>query len=62
MQQANTIHFNIEDTQKNIQVNQIKGRLQTQIENQIKQILQKESTKQIIQKSITQQLTKLFHQ
>ena len=49
MQQANTIHFNIEDTQKNIQVNQIKGRLQTQIENQIKQILQKESTKQIIQ-------------
>ena len=62
VQQANTIHFNIEDTQKNIQTNQIKDLLQTQIENQIKQILQKESTKQIIQKSITQQLTKLFHQ
>ena len=61
MQQANTIHFNIEDSQKNIQTNQIEQLLQTQIENQIKQILQKESTKQTIQKSIAQQLTELFH-
>ena len=43
--EENTIHFNIEDTQKNIPTNQIKDLLQTQIGNQIKQILQKKSTK-----------------
>ena len=43
MKQENTIHFNIKDTQKNIPpTNQIKDLLQAQIENQIKQILQKE--------------------
>ena len=62
VQQENTVHFIIEDTQENIQTNQIKDLLQTQIENQVKQILQKESTKQIIQKSVTQQLTKPFYQ
>ena len=61
VQQENAIHFNIEDTKKNRKTNQIKDLLQTQIEHQIKQILQKESAKHIIQKSMTKQLTKLFH-
>ena len=43
--QENTIHFNNEDTQKNAPTNQIKDLLQTQTENQMKEILQKESTK-----------------
>ena len=62
VKQENAIHFNTEDTQKNIRTNQIKDLIQTQIKNQIKQILQKESTKQIIQNSITHHLNELFHQ